>query len=97
MSDDSDSRMNTNRVDAERYARYQRVLDVLTNNPELPLAEVKSACAEEPPAFISRVVRESASDGFVETVGKGKHVKDSPANGTSSTMSTGISEPMSGW
>ena len=64
--------MSATNLDVARYARYQRVLHVLTNNAELPLTEVKSACAEESPAFVTRVVRELTHDGYLEAVGKGK-------------------------
>jgi DNA repair protein RadC len=64
--------MSATNPDVKRCARYQRVLNVLTNNAELPLAEVKSACAEESPAFVTRVVRELTHDGYLEAVGAGK-------------------------
>jgi DNA repair protein RadC len=57
--------------DAERCLRYQRVLEVLLGCAEAPLTAVKSACADQTPAFVTRVVRELEIDGFLEAIGSG--------------------------
>jgi DNA repair protein RadC len=58
--------------DAQRCLRYQRVLEVLLSCAEAPLAAVKSACADQKPGFVSRVVRELQNDGYLEATGTGR-------------------------
>jgi hypothetical protein len=55
--------------DRKRYERYHRVVATAVSHEQFALDEVKSACAEEQPAFVTRIIHELESDGLLERVG----------------------------
>lgn len=48
-----------------RYFRYKRVVDWAVDQSEFDLDQVKQAILDERPSFVTRVVRELESDGFL--------------------------------
>lgn len=64
--------MNPDESDTQRFERYHRVLTALVQYAEFPSAKVRLLCAEEKPAFVTRVVRELTKDGLLGSSGEGK-------------------------
>lgn len=55
--------------DVVRYQRYERIVKRITERDEFRLADLKAACSDEKPAFVTRVVREMEKDGYLERFG----------------------------
>ena len=55
--------------DAERFVRYQSVLDVLLSKETFQKNDIYEALDEEKPAFIGRVIAELARDGYLNEDG----------------------------
>lgn len=49
----------------ERYRRYRAIVDELTSRSEFAIDHIKQACPEERPAFVTRVIRELAAEGWL--------------------------------
>ncbi len=58
--------MNPRKEETDRFGRYERVVRAVVAEDEFSLQAVKSVCAEELPAFVTRVVRMLESDGHLE-------------------------------
>ncbi len=56
---------NTRQRSVQRYARYQRVLEKIIEFDCLSLDELKRQCADERPAFVTRVLRQLEQAGWV--------------------------------
>ncbi len=50
---------------ATRYRRYKAIIDYAVEKSSFELDEVKSACAEEKPFFVTRVIRELEQKGWL--------------------------------
>lgn len=61
--------MSPNQDDVERFARYQSVVYAVLAADEFTLDAVKEACGTERPAFVTRVVKRLAREGFLEPAG----------------------------
>ena len=48
-----------------RYTRYQPIIEFVTEQQNFDLAAVKSHCAEEQPAFVTRVVNDLVKEGWI--------------------------------
>lgn len=58
------------KVDGERrYQRYQLILAATLDQDEFALDDIKNACAEERPAFVTRVVGELRKEGWLDCTG----------------------------
>jgi DNA repair protein RadC len=53
----------------KRYQRYQMILAATLDHDEFRLADIKNACAEELPAFVTRVVGELEKEGWLDCTG----------------------------
>jgi DNA repair protein RadC len=61
--------MSGSRDDSERFQRYRTIVYAAMAEDQFSLDAVKQACAEERPAFVTRVVKRLADDGFLECDG----------------------------
>lgn len=50
---------------SKRYSRYKNVIDLAVGKPQFELDEIKSACSEEKPGFITRIVNELEQNGWI--------------------------------
>jgi DNA repair protein RadC len=55
--------------EAERFQRYGQVITLVVARPEFSLAEVKQACPTVKPVFVTRVVRQLETDGYLQREG----------------------------
>jgi DNA repair protein RadC len=55
--------------DLKRIQRYERVVTAAVASEWFALDDVKAACAEEQPAFVTRIIHELERDGLLEQVG----------------------------
>ncbi len=60
--------MATQSNDIVRYQRYARVVEAALAKEEFSLYEVKQACAEERPVFVTRVVKGLEKDGVLKQI-----------------------------
>jgi DNA repair protein RadC len=61
--------MGTTPDDRKRYERYQRVVAAAVGYDQFALDDVKAACAEENPGFVTRIINELERDGLLERIG----------------------------
>ena len=61
--------MTTTPDDQQRIQRYERVVTAAVSSELFALDDVKAACAEEQPGFVTRIVHELEQDGLLEQVG----------------------------
>jgi DNA repair protein RadC len=61
--------MTDPRHDEQRYERYQRVVTAALAADAFSLADLKGACAEEQPGFVTRIVTELERDGVLRRSG----------------------------
>jgi len=61
--------MSDNHEDADRFERYRTIVYAAMAEDEFMLDAVKEACGEEKPAFVTRIVKRLADDGFLEQAG----------------------------
>ena len=52
--------------DQRRYERYYRVVTAAAASAEFSVADVKAACAEEPPAYVTRVITDLRKGDWVQ-------------------------------
>ncbi len=52
--------------DNERYQRYYRILSAAAASDVFSLADVKAACADEQPAYVTRVISDLKKDDWVQ-------------------------------
>lgn len=50
---------------SKRYARYKNVIDLAVEKSPFELDEIKSACVDEKPGFITRIVNELEQNGWI--------------------------------
>ncbi len=50
----------------ERRERLQRVLQPMQTRPSFSAEEIKAACLEDSPAFVTRIINQLADDGIIE-------------------------------
>ena len=50
---------------SKRYARYKNVIDLAVGRSQFELDEIKTACEDEKPGFITRIVNELEKKGFI--------------------------------
>lgn len=54
--------------DHERYERYYRIVAAAATSDVFSLADVKAACADEPPSYVTRVVSDLENGKLVTTI-----------------------------
>jgi DNA repair protein RadC len=54
----------------ERYRRYARILDAMTDRRQFTLAEIRQACPGDHAALVSRVAKRLEQDGLVRRTGE---------------------------
>jgi DNA repair protein RadC len=57
--------------DIARYLRYANVVEAVLAKEEFPLYEIKQACGDEKPAFVTRVVKGLERDGVLKRIEEG--------------------------
>ena len=57
--------------DITRYLRYANVVEAVLAKEEFPLYEIKQACQDEQPAFVTRVVKGLEKDGILKRTDDG--------------------------
>lgn len=50
---------------SKRYSRYKSVIDLAVERSQFELDEIKAACVNEKPGFITRIVNELEQNGFI--------------------------------
>lgn len=65
LSPSLDSANHDRSSSSKRYLRYKRVIEWTVQQPEFILEEVKSACPDELPAFVTRLVRDLEKQGWI--------------------------------
>jgi hypothetical protein len=57
----------TEQLSTERYARLEKILNVLLLQEKFTLAQLKAKLAQEKPAFVTRLVRQLEREGHLRT------------------------------
>lgn len=57
--------MAASNSDTVRYERYQRVIAAVAARGEFSLVDIKDACPDELPSFVTRIVRYLEADGYL--------------------------------
>lgn len=58
-------------TDRHRRERYQRLFAVLCQRTTFSIADIKAACGEDPPAFVTRTLNQLAREGILAADGNG--------------------------